>query len=148
MAPNLLHFLLHATEYHKDYLFFYNLLKKAITEKAPKKLLKILQENLKNNIGLARIEETDSNNIEPPEKLELSEEELSGVLRQYFDEHLRNCLNDKIPILNNMTPKECAIKDPKRLKTWLKMMEENIKEQTQGTYEIAWVYEELRLVRK
>jgi hypothetical protein len=116
---------------------------RAITEKAPKKLLKILQENLKNNIGLARIEEANIKNMEPPEELELSEEELSGVLRQYFDEHLKNCLNDKIPILNNMTPKECAKKDPKRLKTWLKMMEENIKEQTQGTYDMSWVYEEL-----
>ena len=121
---------------------------RAITEKAPKKLLKILQENLKNNIGLARIEETDVKNMEPPAELELSEEELSGVLRQYFDEHLRNCLNDKIPILNNMTPKECAKKDSKRLNTWLKMMEENIKEQTQDTYDMGWVYEELGLVRK
>ena len=120
---------------------------RAITEKAPKKLLKILQENLKNNIGLARIEEANVKNMEPPEELELSEEKLSGVLRQYFDEHLRTCLNDKIPILNNMTPKECAQKDPKRLKTWLKMMEENIKEQTQGTYDMGWVYEELGLIR-
>lgn len=120
---------------------------RAITEKAPKKLLKILQENLKNNIGLARIEEINVKNMEPQEKFELSEEELSGVLSQYFDEHLRNCLNDKIPILNNMTPKECAIKDPKRLKTWLKVMEENIKEQTQGTYDMSWVYDKLGLVR-
>ncbi len=120
---------------------------RTITEKAPKKLLKILQENLKNNIGLARIEEPNVRNMEPPKELELSEEELSGVLRQYFDEHLRTCLNDKIPVLNSMTPKECAKKDPKRLKIWLKMMEENIKEQTQGTYDMSWVYDELRLVR-
>ncbi len=121
---------------------------RAITEKAPKKLLKILQENLKNNIGLARIEEDNIENMESQEPLELSDEELSGVLRQYFDEHLKNCLNDKIPILNNMTPKECAKKDSKRLKTWLKMMEENIKEQTRGTYDMSWVYDELGVVRK
>ena len=41
-----------------------------------------------------------------------------------------------------MTPKECAKKDPKHLKTWLKMMEENIKEQIQGAYDMSWVYEE------
>lgn len=65
------------------------------------------------------------------------------MLRQYFDEHLKNCLNDKTPILNFMTPKECAKKDPKLLKTWLKMMEENISEQTKGTYDMSWVYDEL-----
>ena len=125
-----------------------------MTKPASEKLLKILKDNLGDLISMAVIEHEDLFDSSKPKKskkqnkeeFDIPVEVQEEMLKEFFDQHLRKSLDEKIPILNNKTPRQCVKSDPKRVLKWLEMMEENTKEQIpSGNYDMSWVYKELGL---
>lgn len=130
------------------------LLCNTMTKPASEKLLKILQDNLGDLISMAVIEHEDIFDTSKPKKSKKQNKEdfqipadvQEGIYKDFFDQHLRKSLDEKIPILNNKTPRQCVKSDPKRVLKWLEMMEQNTKEQIPGgNYDMSWVYNELGL---
>ena len=129
------------------------LLCNAMTKPASEKLIKILQENLGDLISMPVIEHEDiysktkkMSKSKNDEQDDIPDEIKQQLLKQFYDEHLRKSIDDKIPILNNKTPRQCAKSDPERVLRWLEMMEENAQKQIpDGKYDMNWVYEELGL---
>ncbi|OGI03689.1 MAG: hypothetical protein A2Y25_08100 [Candidatus Melainabacteria bacterium GWF2_37_15] len=131
------------------------LLCNTMTKPASERLIKLLQENLGNLVSMPVIEHEDiydetRKKKKSPAKQEteddIPDEIKQEVLQQYYDQHLKKCLDEKIPVLNNKTPRQCAKSDPKRVIKWLDMMEDSAKKQLpSGEYDMSWVYKELGL---
>ena len=78
-----------------------------------------------------------------PKKEAIDEDEIS-MMKEYFDDYYASALDEKIAVLNNQTPRECAKNDPKRVIRWLKMLDEN--ETTKKiNYDTDWIWKELEV---
>ena len=72
--------------------------------------------------------------------------EVKAQLQQYLQNHYRDSLDQPIPMLSDMTPRECAANPKTREKAihWLKNMElHNLK--TGQIFDTTWMWEELNL---
>ncbi len=114
---------------------------------AANKIIDILKKNLKDLIGMAVIEEVvpPEFDMQDDEEEEISPEIEAEVLKIFYDKHLKDTLKCKIPILNNMTPKQCLKKEPETFYRWWNLFKENIEEQTKGRYDYTWFKKELGL---
>lgn len=102
----------------------------------------LLQKKLQGAIGFA-VFETINNGLEPDR--DFTQQEENEILCIFFDKHLRETLKDKIPYLNNMTPKQCQKKNPDLFYEWINMIIQNAKDNTNNTYDYSWIIEELSL---
>jgi len=130
------------------------LLCNTMTKPASEKLIKILRENLGDLLSMPVIEhenlfdKSKKTSSKKDQEFDMPEEVEQKIIEQFFDEHLRKSLDEKIPILNNKTPRKCTKSDRQKLLKWLEMMEQNAKEQIPGgKYDMSWVYEELGINR-
>lgn len=73
------------------------------------------------------------------------------VMRDYFDQHYRRCLDESIPALDGKTPRQCieSKKGREQVIEWLKYLEnhEQRRAAEEGTapYDFGWMWEELKL---
>ena len=65
------------------------------------------------------------------------------LFQKFFDKHLKETLKTKIPVLHNLTPKQCLKKDPETFYKWLEDFKQNVLEQTERLYDFSWFLEEL-----
>lgn len=75
--------------------------------------------------------------------------ELVQVVHQFKEQHYRHTLDDKVPMLGNRTPRQCA-RDPKRraqLVAWLKEIENGEQHQARASgqppFDVRWMWREL-----
>lgn len=118
-----------------------------MSEPRTKKLIKLLQDYLGDLIDMPVVKHIDifkkskkkkSEKVKPEVPIEIERE----IVTEYFDEHYRKILDEKISVLNNQTPRECAKTDPERVKRWLKMLDEQ--ETTKKiNYDTSWIWKEL-----
>lgn len=80
--------------------------------------------------------------------------EVAQVLRNFKEQHYRRTLDEKIPMLGNRTPRECA-RDPKRraqVIAWLKDLENGEQRQARGSglppFDVQWMWQELGLTEE
>ncbi len=102
----------------------------------------LLQTKLQGAIGFA-VFETTNNGSEA--NRDLTPQEENEILCIFFDKHLRETLKNKIPYLNNMTPKQCQKKNPKLFYEWINMIIQNAKDNTNNTYDYSWIIDEFSL---
>lgn len=113
-------------------------------------IIQIFKKNLKDMIGMAVIEDLNIDNAEASEELasndikeKIPEEVKNEFYKTFFDKHLKELLNVKIPELNNLTPKQCLKKDPKTFHKWLNTLKQELKTVTEGSYDVTWFLDEL-----
>lgn len=72
--------------------------------------------------------------------------EVKAQMQQYLQNHYRDSLDQPIPMLNDLTPRECAANPATREKAihWLKDMELHNMKTGQG-FDTTWLWEELNL---
>lgn len=80
--------------------------------------------------------------------------EVAGrIMRDYFDQHYRQCLDEPIPALDGKTPRQCAKskKGREQLIEWLKYLENHelrrAAEEGTAPYDFSWMWEELKLAK-
>lgn len=78
-----------------------------------------------------------------------SSTQLVQVLHQFKEQHYRRTLDDKLPVLGNRTPRQCA-RDPKRraqVIAWLKDIENGEQRQARASgqppFDVRWMWREL-----
>lgn len=77
----------------------------------------------------------------------------AGIMRDYFDRHYRQCLDEPIPALDGKTPRQCigSKKGREQVIEWLKYLEnhELRRAAAKGTapYDFGWMWEELKLAK-
>lgn len=75
------------------------------------------------------------------------------VIRDYFDQHYRRCLDEHIPALDGKTPRQCARskKGREQVIEWLKYLENHelrrAAEAGTAPYDFGWMWEELKLAK-
>lgn len=75
------------------------------------------------------------------------------VMRDYYDQHYRRCLDEPIPVLDGKTPRQCirSKKGREQVIEWLKYLENNEQRRAaeEGTapYDFGWMWEELKLAK-
>ena len=113
-------------------------------------IIQILKTNLKDMIGMAVIEDLKINDAEISEELtsknvkdNIPEDVKNEFYKTFFDKHLKELLKIEIPALNNMTPKQCLKKNPKRFNKWYNTLKQEIETVSEGLYDITWFLEEL-----
>jgi hypothetical protein len=90
-----------------------------------------------------------SRDADPPQKLSsgLPPDEERAALHTYLDQHYRGLLDEKVPMLGNITPRAAAktAKGRKDLFAWLKYLENGIAKDTTGMsgYDLTWMWDEL-----
>lgn len=82
-----------------------------------------------------------------------SSPELAQMLQSFKQQHYRRTLDEKIPMLGNRTPRQCAL-DPKRrtqVVAWLKDLENGEQRQARGSgqppFDVQWMWQELGLTK-
>lgn len=87
---------------------------------------------------------------ENPDPTDLNDDpEMRALLENTLKTHYQNTLDEKIPMLNNLTPRECAA-DPETQQLaidWLKYLENSDQGREQPTMGFGWMWEELGLSR-
>ncbi len=89
---------------------------------------------------------------EAPSEPDIPPEERERILREFFDRHYRQWLDDSVPALGDRTPRESVgrKKDRGRVVELLKMMENrhaHAVRRGEPGYDMGWVWEELGLER-
>lgn len=91
--------------------------------------------------GIDRSEEPGTEEIPP--------EVAARILHEYLDRHYRQCISDKIPMLDDKSPRQAARSKSGRAKLvlWLKFIENGearrAKDQEQEPYDFGWMWSEL-----
>lgn len=86
-----------------------------------------------------------------PATTDIDPETAVAMLQDYFDQHYQSCLDDPIPVLGDMTPRQCAASPAHQPKViqWLKQLENSEQRRVAGTgqkpYDTRWLWEVLRL---
>lgn len=77
----------------------------------------------------------------------LSPDEERAILHRFQDEHYRNLLDEPIPMLGNVTPRQSVKTAKGRLKLveWLKFLENGLEKNPSaaGGYDLSWMWSEL-----
>ena len=80
----------------------------------------------------------------------LPPDEERAILNAYLDQHYRAVLDEKIPMLGNITPRAAAktVKGRQKLVSWLKFLENGIAKDAAGKagYDLTWMWEELGII--
>jgi hypothetical protein len=115
------------------------------------KLVKLLQDCLGDLIDKPIIKSTPlkpknkNSKTQIEEDDELTEEDIAYAMKS-FENFCRESLDEKIGILNNQTPRECAQTDPIRVKRWLKKLE-TTKPIKDVDIDLDWMWQELGVER-
>ncbi len=86
-----------------------------------------------------------------PAAAEIDPKESEAMIHAYLDRHYQTCLNEPIPALGNMSPRQCAADPAHRSKVvdWLKQLENSEQRRVLGTgqtpYDTQWLWETLGL---
>ncbi len=88
-----------------------------------------------------------------PETVELLSEippDLEEAITAQLTSHYRKTLDEAIPMLNGLSPRQCAA-DPAlhdEVINWLKQLENSDGRSPGATYDFGWMWDELKLERK
>ncbi len=97
------------------------------------------------------LEDIDLDTSHPPilDDLDMASPEIQKTMQQYLDNYYRESLDEKIPMLDNKTPRQCSktAKGKTKLVTWLQYLENNNANSIPGQphYDFSWIWEELNL---
>lgn len=88
---------------------------------------------------------------EAPATTDLDPVAAAAIIHDYLDQHYQGCLDEPIPALDPMTPRQCAASPKHRPKViqWLKQLENSEQRRVAGTgqkpYDTRWLWEALGL---
>jgi hypothetical protein len=85
----------------------------------------------------------------PPRPPGLSSEEESGIVQAMLERHYRGLIDEPVPMLGNVSPREAAKTEQGREKLvgWLKLLENSMAQERAGSpmagYDMTWMWQEL-----
>lgn len=84
--------------------------------------------------------------IEEPDSELQEQPELLAVIKAHLDRHYLKTLDEAVPLLDNLTPRECAANPDMRPQViaWLKTLEIN-NGKSEQSYDFRWIWDELGL---